>query len=100
MPPLGGFLRLLATRPGRLDQSPGDKTAGVAWYASHHHTAAGRNEPYQYSYLFAYELDLPAGTKTLTLPVNDKVRILAVSVAKEDPAVKPAAPLYDTLATK
>jgi alpha-mannosidase len=76
------------------------KTAGVAWYASHHHTPAGLNEPYQYSYLFAYELDLPAGAKTLTLPVNDKVKILAVSVAREEPSVKPAAPLYDTLATR
>ncbi|HUI54950.1 MAG TPA: glycoside hydrolase family 38 C-terminal domain-containing protein [Bryobacteraceae bacterium] len=73
------------------------KRADVAWYCSHHHTADGLNEPYQYSYLFAYPIDLPAGAKTLTLPDNDKIRVLAVSVADEGPLVRPAQALYDTL---
>jgi alpha-mannosidase len=73
------------------------KPAALAWYASHHHTAEGLNEPYQYSYLFAYAIDLPADAKTLTLPINDKVKVLAVSVAQEGPLVKAAQPLYDTL---
>jgi alpha-mannosidase len=74
------------------------KRADVAWYASHHHTAAGLNEPYEYSYLFAYPIELAAGEHTLTLPVNDKIRVLAVSVAKEEADVRPVQPLYDTLA--
>jgi alpha-mannosidase len=53
--------------------------------------------PYAYSYLFAYPLELPAGAKTITLPDNDKIRVLAVSVADENPEVKPAQPLYDVL---
>jgi alpha-mannosidase len=73
------------------------KPADLAWYCSHHHTAEGLNEPYQYSYLFAYAIDLPAGARTLTLPDNDKIKVLAVSVADEGPLVKPAEPLYDTL---
>jgi alpha-mannosidase len=73
------------------------KPAGLAWYVSHHHTVDGLNEPYQYSYLFAYTIDVPAGVRTLTLPDNDKIRILAVSVAEDNPALKAAAPLYDTL---
>jgi alpha-mannosidase len=73
------------------------KPADVAWYCSHHHTSEGLNEPYQYSYLFAYAIDLSAGAKTLTLPNNDKVKILAVSVADEGPLAKPAQALYDTL---
>ena len=73
------------------------KPADVAWYCSHHHTADGLNVPYQFSYLFAYGIDLPANTQTLTLPNNDKIRVLAVSVAEEGPATKPAQPLYDTL---
>ena len=73
------------------------KPAELAWYCSHHHTAGGLNEPYQYSYLFAYAIDLPANAKTLTLPSNDRVKILAVSVADEGPLVKPAQALYDTL---
>jgi alpha-mannosidase len=73
------------------------KTADLAWYCSHHHTAAGLNEPYRYSYLFAYSIDIAAGTRTLTLPDNDKIRILALSLAKYEPSLTAAAPLYDTL---
>ncbi len=73
------------------------KPAGLAWYASHHHTADGLNQPYQYSYLFAYSIQMPQGTRTLTLPDNDKIRILAVSVAEENPELSQAQPLYDML---
>lgn len=81
----------LGLKPGYI------KPATLAWYCSHHHTPEGLNEPYQYSYLFAYAMDLPANAKTLTLPANDNIRILAISVAKEDPRVKPVQPLYDAL---
>jgi alpha-mannosidase len=73
------------------------KRADLAWYCSHHHNAAGENVSYRYSYLFAYPIDLPAGAKTITLPDNDKIRILAISVADENAAVKPVQPLYDVL---
>jgi alpha-mannosidase len=73
------------------------KRADLAWYCSHHHNSAGENVPYSYSYLFAYRISLPAGTKTIKLPDNNKVRILAVSVADENPSVTPAQPLYDVL---
>jgi alpha-mannosidase len=72
------------------------KPASLAWYASHRHTADGLNEPYQYSYLFVYSIDLTGNERTLTLPNNDKIRVLAVSVANECPQVTPAQPLYDT----
>ena len=74
------------------------KFADLAWYCSHHHDAAGKNIAYSYSYLFAYPVDLPAGAKSITLPDNDKIRILAISVAEENPEVKPAEPLYDHFA--
>jgi len=73
------------------------KRAPVAWFASHRHTAKGENEPYSYCYLFAYVLDIPAGAKTLVLPVNDKIRILASTVAWENGRVDAAQALYDTL---
>ncbi len=73
------------------------KPASLAWYASHHHTADGLNTPYRFSYLFAYAIDVPANAHSLTLPQNDKVRILAISVAEENPELKPAGPLFDTL---
>jgi alpha-mannosidase len=73
------------------------KRADLAWYCSHHHNAAGENISYSYSYLFAYPIDLPAGTRTITFPNNDKIRVLAMSVAAENPEVKPAQSLYDPI---
>ncbi|HEX6045393.1 MAG TPA: glycoside hydrolase family 38 C-terminal domain-containing protein [Pyrinomonadaceae bacterium] len=73
------------------------KRAPVAWFASHRHSADGANEPYAYSYLFAYSLERPAGARTLVLPNNDRIRIVAITVATESGDVRPAQPLYDTL---
>jgi alpha-mannosidase len=76
------------------------KTADVAWFSSHRHSASGENEPYSYSYLFAYPIDLPANTTAITLPDNDKIRVLAITVADVGEQVRPAQPLYDMLETK
>ena len=73
------------------------KRADLAWYCSHHHDPGGENVPYRYSYLFAYSIELPPNTKAVKLPDNDKIRILAVSAAEENPEVMPAQPLYDLL---
>jgi alpha-mannosidase len=83
--------QMTGIRPGYI------KRADVAWYCSHHHNAAGANVAYRYSYLFAYAIDMPPGAKSIRLPENDKIRILAISVAEENPEVKPAQPLYDLL---
>ena len=53
--------------------------------------------PYSYSYLFAYKIDLVPATQTIKLPDNPNVRILAISVADENPELKAAQPLYDVL---
>ena len=78
-------------RPGYI------KRAELAWYCSHHHDAAGKNVAYSYSYLYGYSIDLPAGARSITLPTNKNVRVLAISVAQENPDVQPVQPLYDTL---
>src|SRR5262249_25465415 len=73
------------------------KRAPLAWFASHRHNADGSDEPYAYSYLFAYPIAIPANAKTLTLPENSKVRILAITAVNESGELHPAQPLYDTL---
>jgi alpha-mannosidase len=78
-------------RPGYI------KRAELAWYCSHHHDAAGKNVAYSYSYLYGYSIDLPAGARSITLPTNKNVRVLAISVAQENPDVQPVQPLYDSL---
>jgi alpha-mannosidase len=73
------------------------KPASLAWYASHQHTADGLNQPYRYSYLFAYPIDVSGSPKTLRLPNNDKIRILSISTVEGNPELNAAQPLYDTL---
>lgn len=70
----------------------------VAWYCSHHHTATGENVPYAFAYLFAYALDIPPGAKTLALPQDEQVLMLAVTAAEDAAAAtRPAQPLMDEL---
>ncbi len=91
----GGGMRTTAVMTGL---TPGYiKRAPLAWYASHHQLADGSTVPYSYSYLFAYELEIPAGATTLTLPNNPNIRLMAATVAEVAGKAAPAAPLYDTL---
>jgi alpha-mannosidase len=83
--------QMVGLTPGFVKKSP------VAWYASHSHGTDGTNQIYAYSYLYAYTIDLPSGAKTLTLPKDERIRILALTIAQADAAVQPAQPLYDTL---
>jgi len=71
------------------------KPAPVAWFASHRHDSAGNNEPYAYSYLFAYRIHIPAGATTIKLPQNKDIKILALSVARQADEVQTVQPLYD-----
>jgi alpha-mannosidase len=85
------YALMTGIRPGFVKPAP------IAWFASHHHDAGGVSEPYAYSYLFAYALDIPPGAKSLTFPVDGRVRVLAVTASDEANAVRPAQPLFDTL---
>jgi alpha-mannosidase len=82
---------MLSITPGFIKRAP------LGWFASHRHTPSGTNEAYAYSYLFVYELDVPANARTLTLPNNDRVRVMAITGSNETGSIKPAHPLYDTL---
>ncbi len=73
------------------------KPAPVAWFASHRHGVDGFNEPYHFCYLFAHVLETPENPRYLTLPRNEALRILAVTVSDEGQRVVPAHPLYDQL---
>ncbi|MFN2578179.1 MAG: alpha-mannosidase [Pyrinomonadaceae bacterium] len=82
---------MVGLRPGFI------KRADIAWFSSQRHAPDGAAEPYAYSYLFAYAIDLPAGARTITLPDNDRIRILAMTVADEPWVITPVQPLYDVL---
>ena len=71
------------------------KRDDIALYASHHHSPKA-NDAYEYSYLYKYEINLPKGTKSVTLPKNDKIKIFAITVANNpNDEVTPLQPLYD-----
>jgi alpha-mannosidase len=73
------------------------KRAPVAWFASHHHLADGSNDAYSYSYIFGYEVPVPAGAHTLVLPNNPHIHIFAATVSDGAAPLTPALPLYDVL---
>ena len=85
---------MIGLKPGFI------KRAELAWYSDHYHDAAGKNVAYSYSYLFGYGMNLPEGAKTLSLPTNPHIRILAISVAEENPDTHPVQPLYDVLPSR
>jgi alpha-mannosidase len=82
---------MTALKPGFI------KRADLVWYDSNHRNAGGENVPYGYSYLFVYGIDLPAGTRSVKLPDNQNIRVLAMSVAQQSPELRPVQPLYDML---
>jgi len=68
----------------------------LAWFCSHRHQQDGSDQIYTYSYLFKYRLDAPAGAKTLTLPENSRIRVVAVSLVQdENDSTIATLPLYD-----
>lgn len=78
-------------------KKPFVKTDNIAWFASHVHNGyPSRNEAYQYCYLYKYEISIPAGTKTLKLPDNKKIKLLGLTVAKPNSEnAIPLQPLFD-----
>jgi alpha-mannosidase len=77
--------------------NPFVKKDNIAWFASHRHIAyPSINEAYQYCYIYKYEINLPQGAKTITLPTNQRVKIFAITTAKNDNSdIKALQPLYD-----
>jgi alpha-mannosidase len=91
------YLRTLAEKNTKVTAiaTAFTKRDDIAWFASHRHSPQG-NEAYQYSYLYKYELNIPKGAKSITLPKNTAIRIFAVTVAdKTNEDVIALQPLYD-----
>ncbi len=78
-------------------EEPFSKKDNIAWYASHRHLSyPSKNESYEYAYMFKYEIELSKDVKKIQLPDNKKIKILALTVAKNiGDSVSPSALLYD-----
>ncbi|MEI6822103.1 MAG: glycoside hydrolase family 38 C-terminal domain-containing protein [Bacteroidota bacterium] len=74
------------------------KQDNVAYFTTHRHLKDGKNEAYSYAYIFKYKINLAAGAKAITLPSNEKIKILAITVADNTfDQTTPAINLFDTL---
>lgn len=74
------------------------KKENIAYFTTHRHARSGENEPYIYAYMFKYKIDLPAGATEITLPVNDRIKIFAITVAEnENDNTVPAQNLFDDI---
>ena len=72
------------------------KRADLAWFATHRHHPERGNEPYRFSYLYRLRLAVPRGARTVQLPDDPRVKILAATAAWDgDRFVRPAQALYD-----
>ena len=68
----------------------------VAFVGTHRHSHLG-DHPYEYTYMFKYGIDIPAGCKYVILPSNSSIVLFAATFAKEnftEPEV--LAPLFRT----
>ena len=74
-------------RPGFVERDE------VALVGTHRHARDG-DQVYIPTYLFLYAIDLPHGLQQVQLPNNDKLRILAVTVARRGYHLWPATALY------
>ena len=84
------------TNPLDHINAPFIKRDPLAWFCSHRHQQDGNDQIYTYSYLFKYHFDIPNSAKTLTLPNNPHIRVVAVSMAHdENDATVATLPLYD-----
>lgn len=59
------------------------KQDNIAWVGTHRHSITGVNEAYKFCYLYKYAIDVPRGAKTLVLPDNDKIRIMAMTLTND-----------------
>ncbi len=82
---------------GREGDVPYIKYDPVAWIGTHRHNPSS-NESYEFCCLYKYQIDLPDGATSFTLPDNDRIVIFAMTVATHPNGnTRMAAPLYDQL---
>ncbi len=55
------------------------KTQPLAWVGTHRHDALGENEAYVFTNVYRYRLPLPPGARTVTLPSDERVIVVAAT---------------------
>lgn len=87
--------------PAARLEEPFIKNDTIAWIGTHRHDARAGNEPYVFCYLFKYAIDLPrsGAPLRLTLPRNESIRVLAITLARNpNDDTRPASEIIDDVA--
>ena len=71
------------------------KDAEVAYVGSHRHSTT-EDEPYEFTYMFRIRIDLPKGTRQVTLPDDGHVVVFAATLANDDEDAVAAQQLFKT----
>lgn len=56
----------------------------LAYVGTHTHSSDKGDIPYKFNYIYRLKIDLPAGTREIVLPDNDKVAIFAMTLSDTD----------------
>ncbi|MDE6326456.1 MAG: alpha-mannosidase [Duncaniella sp.] len=56
----------------------------LAYVGTHTHSSADGDIPYKFNYIYRLKIDLPAGTREIVLPDNDKVAVFAMTLGNND----------------
>ncbi len=65
----------------------------VAYVGTHRHSRSG-DCPYEFTYMYKYDIPLPTGTKEVVLPDNPDLVFFAATLGEDEPALEAAAPLF------
>ncbi len=72
------------------------KEDAIAYVGTHRHSSTS-DEPYVFTYMFKYGIDLPDGADRIILPDNDKIVIFSMVAVNETPRVKNASVMFSTM---
>lgn len=71
------------------------KNAEVAYVGTHRHSAS-EDEPYEYTYMFKYVINIPKGAKQVTLPNDENVVVFSATLVNEPERIANAGKLFGT----
>lgn len=73
------------------------KDAEVAYIGTHRHSGNG-DDPYEFTYMFKYGIDVPKGATSISLPDDNDVVVFSATAVNEtsEPRLTPASKLFRT----
>jgi len=71
------------------------KNAEVAYVGTHRHSAEN-DEPYEFTYMFKYAINIPKDARQIVLPKNENIVIFSATFVNEAQGITPVSELFRT----